>query len=156
LQYVNYLKAYPRSFESPNSPLLSNVVLDELDKELEKGGHKLVRYADEYRINCKSLNAAQGVKTSIAMFLTGKLRIKINEEKSAASRPWLRKYLGFTFIRMCSQPNVCAPRPLNASSTCIIRFYFHFFEDFAWLLKDKHNFIQYSMSLFVLVPSGVT
>ncbi|MFZ1986339.1 MAG: reverse transcriptase domain-containing protein, partial [Desulfatitalea sp.] len=69
------------------SPLLSNIVLDELDKELEKRGHKFVRYADDFRIYCKSLKAAQRVKTSITKFLTGTLRLKVNEEKSAVSRP---------------------------------------------------------------------
>ena len=90
----------------PISPLLSNVVLDELDKELEKRGHKFVRYADDFRIYCKSLKAAQRVKTSITRFLTGKLRLKVNEEKSAVSRPWLRKFLGFTFIHMCGQTKI--------------------------------------------------
>lgn len=90
----------------PISPLLSNIVLDELDKELEKRGHKFVRYADDFRIHCKSLKAAQRVKTSITRFLTGKLRLKANEEKSAVSRPWLRKFLGFTFIHMCSQSKI--------------------------------------------------
>lgn len=90
----------------PISPLLSNIVLDELDKELEKRGHKFVRYADDFRIYCKSLKAAQRVKTSITRFLTGKLRLKVNEEKSAVSRPWLRKFLGFTFIHMCGQSKI--------------------------------------------------
>jgi len=90
----------------PISPLLSNVVLDELDKELEKRGHKFVRYADDFRIYCKSLKAAQRVKTSITRFLTGRLRLKVNEEKSAVSRPWLRKFLGFTFIHMCGQTKI--------------------------------------------------
>jgi RNA-directed DNA polymerase len=90
----------------PISPMLSNVVLDELDKELEKRGHKFVRYADDFRIYCKSLKAAQRVKTSITRFLTGKLRLKVNEEKSAVSRPWLRKFLGFTFIHMCGQTKI--------------------------------------------------
>jgi len=90
----------------PISPLLSNVVLDELDKELDKRGHKFVRYADDFRIYCKSLKAAQRVKTSITRFLSSKLRLKVNEEKSAVSRPWLRKFLGFTFIHMCGQSKI--------------------------------------------------
>lgn len=90
----------------PLSPLLSNIVLDELDKELEKRGHKFVRYADDFRIYCKSLKAAQRVKTSITRFLTVKLRLKVNEEKSAVSRPWLRKFLGFSFFHMYGQTKI--------------------------------------------------
>jgi len=90
----------------PMSPLLSNIVLDELDKELEARGHKFIRYADDFRIYCKSLKAAQRVKTSITRFLTIKLRLKVNEEKSAVSRPWLRKFLGFTFFHMYGQSKI--------------------------------------------------
>jgi RNA-directed DNA polymerase len=68
----------------PLSPLLSNIVLDELDKELEKRGHKFVRYADDFRIYCKSRKAAERVNKSITKFITVKL--KVNEEKSAVSR----------------------------------------------------------------------
>ena len=90
----------------PASPLLSNIVLDELDKELEARGHKFVRYADDFRIYCKSLKAAERVKTSITRFLTVKLRLKVNEAKSAVSRPWLRKFLGFTFFHMYGQSKI--------------------------------------------------
>lgn len=90
----------------PLSPLLSNIVLDELDKELEKRGHKFVRYADDFMIYCKSRKAAERVRTSIAGFLTLKLKLNVNEEKSAVSRPWLRKYLGFTYIQMCGQSKI--------------------------------------------------
>ncbi len=90
----------------PLSPLLSNVVLDELDKELEARGHKFVRYADDFRIYCKSLKAAERVYASITRFLTVRLRLKVNEEKSAVSRPWLRKFLGFTFFHMYGQSKI--------------------------------------------------
>jgi group II intron reverse transcriptase/maturase len=90
----------------PLSPLLSNIVLDELDKELEKRGHKFVRYADDFRIYVKSLKAGQRVKSSITRFLTSKLRLRVNEEKSAVSRPWLRKFLGFTFFHMYGQSKI--------------------------------------------------
>ena len=90
----------------PLSPLLSNIVLDELDKELEKRGHKFVRYADDFRIYCKSRKAAERVNKSITKFVTVKLKLKVNEEKSAVSRPWLRKFLGFTFISMCGQTKI--------------------------------------------------
>ncbi|BBO83921.1 group II intron reverse transcriptase/maturase [Desulfosarcina ovata subsp. sediminis] len=90
----------------PLSPLLSNIVLDELDKELEKRGHQFVRYADDFRIYCKSRKAAERVNKSITKFITAKLKLKVNEEKSAVSRPWLRKFLGFTFISMCGQTKI--------------------------------------------------
>ena len=90
----------------PLSPLLSNIVLDELDKELERRGHKFVRYADDFVIYCKSRKAAERVRTSITRFLTVKLKLKVNEEKSAVSRPWLRKYLGFTYFQMCGQSKI--------------------------------------------------
>ncbi len=91
---------------SPLSPLLSNIVLDELDKELEARGHKFVRYADDFRIYLKSLKAAERVHLRITRFLTGRPRLKVNEEKSAVSRPWLRKFLGFTFIHMYGQSKI--------------------------------------------------
>jgi len=90
----------------PLSPLLSNIVLDELDKELEKRGHKFVRYADDFMIFCRSLKAAERVQESITRFLTGRLKLKVNEEKSAVSRPWLRKFLGFTYFQMCGQSKI--------------------------------------------------
>jgi RNA-directed DNA polymerase len=90
----------------PLSPLLSNIVLDELDKELEKRGHKFVRYADDFRIYCKSRKAAERVDKSIKKFIAVTLKLKVNEEKSAVSRPWLRKFLGFAFISMCGQTKI--------------------------------------------------
>ena len=90
----------------PLSPLLSNIVLDELDKELEKRGHRFVRYADDFMIYCKSQKAAERVKGSITKFLIVKLKLRVNEEKSAVSRPWLCKFLGFTFISMCGQTKI--------------------------------------------------
>lgn len=90
----------------PLSPLLSNIVLDELDKELEKRGHQFVRYADDFMIFCKSRKAAERVRKSITRFLTEKLKLKVNEEKSAVSRPWLRKFLGFTYFQMCGQSKI--------------------------------------------------
>lgn len=90
----------------PLSPLLSNIVLDELDKELEARGLNFVRYADDFVIYCKSRKAAERVRQSITKFITVKLKLKVNEEKSAVSRPWLRKFLGFTFISMCGQTKI--------------------------------------------------
>jgi group II intron reverse transcriptase/maturase len=81
----------------PLSPLLSNIVLDELDKELEVRGHKFVRYADDCNIYVKSKRAGERTLSSIQRFIEGKLRLKVNEKKSAVDRPWKRKFLGFSF-----------------------------------------------------------
>ena len=83
----------------PLSPLLSNIVLDELDKELESRGHRFVRYADDCNIYVKSIRAGKRTLTSIQRFIEGKLRLKVNERKSAVGRPWERKFLGFSFTR---------------------------------------------------------
>lgn len=81
----------------PLSPLLSNIVLDELDKELENRGHKFVRYADDCNIYVKSRRAGERTIRSVQHFIERKLRLKVNEEKSAVDRPWKRKFLGFSF-----------------------------------------------------------
>ncbi len=85
----------------PLSPLLSNIVLDELDKELEgRGqgrGHKFVRYADDCNIYVKSRRAGERTLKSVQRFIESKLRLKVNEGKSAVDRPWKRKFLGFSF-----------------------------------------------------------
>jgi len=83
----------------PLSPLLSNIMLDELDKELEERGHKFVRYADDCNIYVKSKRAGERVYLSIKGFLETKLKLKINEGKSAVDRPEKRKFLGFSFYR---------------------------------------------------------
>ena len=80
----------------PLSPLLSNILLDELDKELERRGHKFCRYADDCNVYVKSRSAGERVKESITMFLGKRLRLKVNEEKSAVARPWERKFLGYS------------------------------------------------------------
>jgi RNA-directed DNA polymerase len=82
---------------SPLSPLLSNLVLDELDRELEKRGLPFVRYADDCNIYVRSERAGQRVMKSISDFLTRKLRLKVNATKSAVARPSTRKFLGFSF-----------------------------------------------------------
>ncbi|MDM5229801.1 group II intron reverse transcriptase/maturase [Lysinibacillus pakistanensis] len=81
----------------PLSPLLSNIVLDELDKEIEKRGHKFVRYADDCNIYVKTKRAGERVMASIKTFIEKTLRLKVNEKKSAVARPWQRKFLGFSF-----------------------------------------------------------
>lgn len=82
---------------SPLSPLLSNIVLDELDKELEKRGHCFVRYADDFQIYVGSKRTAERVMESIGDLIEKQLRLKINKEKSAIGRPWERTLLGYSF-----------------------------------------------------------
>jgi RNA-directed DNA polymerase len=82
----------------PLSPLLSNIVLDELDQELERRGHRFVRYADDCNIYVRSQQAGERVMKSVSEFITRKLKLKVNEQKSAVSRPSKRKFLGFSFI----------------------------------------------------------
>jgi RNA-directed DNA polymerase len=82
----------------PLSPLLSNIVLDELDRELEQRGHRFVRYADDCNIYVRSQRAGERVMKSVSQFITRKLKLKVNEQKSAVSRPSKRKFLGFSFI----------------------------------------------------------
>jgi len=80
----------------PLSPLLSNILLDELDKELERRGHSFCRYADDCNIYVRSKAAGERVMKSITEFLTNRLRLRVNEEKSAVARPWQRKFLGYS------------------------------------------------------------
>lgn len=81
----------------PLSPLLSNIMLDDFDKELERRGLRFSRYADDCNIYVKSERAGQRVMKSAIKFLTTKLKLKVNEQKSAVAQPWDRKFLGFTF-----------------------------------------------------------
>jgi group II intron reverse transcriptase/maturase len=83
----------------PLSPLLSNIMLDELDKELEKRGHKFCRYADDCNIYVRSRKSAERTMRSVTEFLEGPLKLRVNREKSAVDRPWKRKFLGFSFYR---------------------------------------------------------
>jgi len=83
----------------PLSPLLANIVLDELDKELERRGLRFVRYADDVAIYVRTPKAAERVKRSVSRFITGRLKLVVNEEKSAVGRPWHSKYLGFRITR---------------------------------------------------------
>ena len=78
----------------PISPLLSNLVLDELDRELERRGHRFVRYADDSNIYVRSERAGQRVMESVKRFITEKLKLKVNESKSAVAKPQERKFLG--------------------------------------------------------------
>lgn len=81
----------------PISPLLANIILDDLDKELERRGHKFVRYADDCNIYVRSRRAGERVMESVRRFVEGRLKLKVNAQKSAVDRPWKRKFLGFSF-----------------------------------------------------------
>jgi RNA-directed DNA polymerase len=80
----------------PLSPLLSNLVLDELDRELERRGHRFVRYADDCNVYVRSEKAGRRVMTSLTRFIEGRLKLQVNAQKSAVARPWQRSFLGFT------------------------------------------------------------
>ena len=80
----------------PLSPLLSNILLDDLDKELESRSHKFCRYADDCNIYVHTQRAGERVKESVTLFLSNRLKLKVNEAKSAVDRPWKRKFLGYT------------------------------------------------------------
>jgi len=97
----------------PLSPLLSNLVLDELDRELERRGHRFVRYADDSNIYVRSERAGQRVMESITHFITHKLKLKVNESKSAVARPQERKFLGFSFTAGPEVKRVIAPKALE-------------------------------------------
>jgi RNA-directed DNA polymerase len=97
----------------PLSPLLSNLVLDELDRELERRGHRFVRYADDSNIYVRSERAGQRVMESITRFITQKLKLKVNEAKSAVARPQERKFLGFSFATGSEVKRVIAPKALG-------------------------------------------
>jgi len=81
----------------PLSPLLSNIVLDEFDRELERRGLRFARYADDCNVYVRSQRAGERVMASITRFITTKLKLKVNQQKSAVARPWERKFLGFSF-----------------------------------------------------------
>ena len=78
---------------------MSNLLLDELDKELERRGLRFVRYADDCNIYVKSQQAGERVMASVTRFLERRLKLKVNAAKSAVDRPWNRKFLGYTFTR---------------------------------------------------------
>jgi RNA-directed DNA polymerase len=97
----------------PLSPLLSNLVLDELDRELERRGHRFVRYADDCNIYVRSERAGQRVMESVTRFITQRLKLKVNEAKSAMARPQDRKFLGFSFTSGPEVRRVIAPQALD-------------------------------------------
>jgi RNA-directed DNA polymerase len=97
----------------PLSPLLSNVVLDALDRELERRGHRFVRYADDCNIYVRSERAGQRVMASITRFITTRLKLTVNRAKSAVARPGERTFLGFSFTRPPVSRRRLAPSTLT-------------------------------------------
>ena len=94
----------------PLSPLLSNILLDELDKELERRGHRFCRYADDCNVYVRSKRAGERVLCSIERFLTKRLKLRVTREKSAVAKPQDRSFLGFSFtsgeqprVKLCSK-----------------------------------------------------
>lgn len=96
----------------PLSPLLSNLVLDELDRELERRGHRFVRYADDCNIYVGSKRAGQRVMDSVTRFITHRLKLKVNQTKSAVARPGQRKFLGFSFTSEREPRRRIAPKAI--------------------------------------------
>jgi len=97
----------------PLSPLLSNLVLDELDRELERRGHRFVRYADDSNIYVRSERAGQRVMESVKRFISEKLKLKVNESKSAVAKPQERKFLGFSFTGGKKLKRKIAPKAMD-------------------------------------------
>jgi RNA-directed DNA polymerase len=97
----------------PLSPLLSNLVLDVLDQELERRGHQFVRYADDCNVYVRSRRAGERVMQNITDFVTHRLKLKVNSSKSAVARPWQRKFLGFTFTSGRKPKRRIAPKAIT-------------------------------------------
>jgi RNA-directed DNA polymerase len=104
----------PRSEGTPQggplSPLLSNIVLTELDRELERRGHAFCRYADDCNVYVRSRAAGERVLAGLTRFLSGRLKLKVNAAKSAVDEPWRRKFLGYS-ISWHREPQMRIARP---------------------------------------------
>jgi RNA-directed DNA polymerase len=97
----------------PLSPLLSNIVLDELDRELERRGLRFARYADDCNIYVRSRRAGERVMESIKRFIMARLKLQVNQQKSAVARPWERKFLGFSFTNAGMPKRRIAPKAVG-------------------------------------------
>lgn len=97
----------------PLSPLLANIMLDDLDRELTARGHRFCRYADDCNVYVRSQRAGERVMASVRRFVEGRLGLKVNESKSAVDRPWKLKFLGFSFYRNRGVHIRLAPRTLE-------------------------------------------
>ena len=97
----------------PLSPLLSNIVLDELDRQLEKRGHRFARYADDCNIYVGSKRAGERVMQWVSLYITKRLKLKVNSAKSAVARPWERKFLGLSFTMDRKPKRRIAPKAIE-------------------------------------------
>src|SRR5664280_1855870 len=97
----------------PLSPLLSNIVLDEFDRELERRGLRFARYADDSNIYVRSRRAGERVMESLTRFIMSKLTLQVNQQKSAVARPWVRKFLGFSFTSAGTPKRRIAPKAVD-------------------------------------------
>ena len=97
----------------PLSPLLSNIVLDEFDRELEQRGPRFARYADDCNVYVSSRRAGERVMKSLTRFIATKLRLRVNEPKSAVARPGDRKFLGFSFTKAGVPKRRIAPKAVD-------------------------------------------
>ena len=97
----------------PLSPLLSNIVLDEFDRELERRGLRFARYADDCNIYVRSERAGERVMGSVTRFIATKLKLKVNQQKSAVARPGTRKFLGFSFTNAVIPKRRIAPKAVE-------------------------------------------
>jgi len=97
----------------PLSPLLSNIVLDEFDRELERRGLRFARYADDCNVYVRSRRAGERVMESITRFITAQLKLHVNQQKSAVARPWERKFLGFSFTNAGVPKRRIAPKAVD-------------------------------------------
>jgi group II intron reverse transcriptase/maturase len=129
----------------PMSPLLANILLDDLDKELERRGHVFCRYADDCNIYVRSERAGERVMSSIGRYLEERLKLKVNRKKSAVDRVWRRKFLGFSFYRMYGRAGIrIHPKSLK-----------RFKETIRWATKKRNskNFEE-RLSYLGLVTTG--
>ena len=106
-------KAERKQEGGPLSPLLSNVLLTELDRELERRGHAFCRHADDCNIYVRSMQAGERVMASITGFLADTLKLRVNAAKSAVAHPWTRKFLGFSLTWHKAPRLRIAPASLN-------------------------------------------
>jgi len=97
----------------PLSPLLSNLVLDEFERELERRGHRFARYADDSNIYVRSQRAGERVMKSLTRFIHTKLKLQVNLSKSAVAEPWERKFLGFSFTSAQPPKRRIAPKAVK-------------------------------------------
>ncbi|HET7549956.1 MAG TPA: group II intron reverse transcriptase/maturase [Gemmatimonadaceae bacterium] len=141
----------------PLSPLLANVLLDEVDRELERRGHAFVRYADDCNVYVRSKRAGERVMACLRR-LYGRLRLKVNEEKSAIARPWERKFLGYSF-RLSPSGEVLrciAPKAIEAMKARVRQMTQRHGRSISSIVKELSSYLRGWKNYFALtqVPEG--